>query len=133
MSQLHLVAPVIALVAWSQVIQVWMFATRFRALRLAGITLKGRHGAATRTGLEGVVPDPVSWKAHNYAHLMEQPTIFYAIIFALSSSATASHSHPCWLGGMSRCGSFTAWSRRLATLSLTALRHSRSVLSVSRS
>ena len=33
--------------------------------------------------LEGVLPDEVNWKGHNYVHLMEQPTIFYAIVFAL--------------------------------------------------
>jgi hypothetical protein len=30
-----------------------------------------------------VIPDKVNWKAHNYNHLLEQPTIFYAIVFAL--------------------------------------------------
>ena len=30
-----------------------------------------------------MIPDEANWKAHNYAHLMEQPTIFYAIVFAL--------------------------------------------------
>jgi len=31
------------------------------------------------------VLDPkVMWKAHNYNHLMEQPTVFYAIAFVLA-------------------------------------------------
>ena len=34
--------------------------------------------------LEGVVPDKVNWKAHNYAHLMEQPTIFYPTVIILA-------------------------------------------------
>ena len=29
-----------------------------------------------------MLPDEVNWPAHNYSHLMEQPTIFYAIVFA---------------------------------------------------
>jgi hypothetical protein len=29
------------------------------------------------------IPHDVRWKADNYNHLMEQPTQFYAIIFAL--------------------------------------------------
>lgn len=29
--------------------------------------------------MEGVLPDKVMWKSHNYTNLFEQPTIFYAI------------------------------------------------------
>lgn len=83
MHHISLLASAVTLVAWSQVVQVWMFATRFPALRRAGITLRGRRGGPTRTAIEQVVPDHVSWKSHNYVHLMEQPTIFYATVFAL--------------------------------------------------
>ena len=77
-----LIAPIVALVAWSLVMSIWMYAARLPAMRRAGISLKGRRG--TRGGaLEGVIPDEANWKAHNYAHLMEQPTIFYAIVIAL--------------------------------------------------
>jgi hypothetical protein len=77
-----LLAPIVALVAWSLVMYIWMYAARLPAMRRAGISLKGRRG--TRGGaLEGVIPDEANWKAHNYAHLMEQPTIFYAIVIAL--------------------------------------------------
>src|SRR3982751_3488047 len=77
-----ILAPVVALIAWSLVMLVWMYAARIPAMRRAGISLKGRRG--TRGGaLEGVIPDEANWKAHNYAHLMEQPTIFYAIVIAL--------------------------------------------------
>jgi hypothetical protein len=77
-----LLGPVVALVAWSLIVFIWMYATRFAAMRRAGISLKGRVG--TRGGaLEGVIPDQANWKAHNYNHLMEQPTIFYAIVLAL--------------------------------------------------
>jgi hypothetical protein len=77
-----LLAPIVALVAWSLVMYIWMYAVRLPAMKRAGISLKGRRG--TRSGaLEGVIPDEANWKAHNYAHLMEQPTIFYAIVIAL--------------------------------------------------
>ena len=77
-----LVAPVVALVAWTLVMMAWMYLTRFPAMRRKGISLKGRVGS--RTGaLDGVVEDQVQWKAHNYNHLMEQPTLFYAISIAL--------------------------------------------------
>jgi hypothetical protein len=77
-----LLGPIVALVAWTLLIQIWMYATRLPAMRRAGITFKGRVG--TRGGaLEGKIPDQVNWKAHNYNHLLEQPTIFYAITVAL--------------------------------------------------
>ena len=78
-----ILAPIVALVAWTLVMQVWLYATRLPAMRRAGISLKGRVG--TRGGaLEGAIPDQVNWKAHNYNHLMEQPTIFYAVALSLA-------------------------------------------------
>jgi hypothetical protein len=78
-----ILAPIVALVAWSLVMMVWMYAVRFPAMKRKGISLKGRIGS--RTGaLEGVVEDQVNWKAHNYNHLMEQPTLFYAIALTLA-------------------------------------------------
>ncbi len=77
----HLIAPVVALVAWSLIVMLWMAATRLPAMKKAGLGLDRRGGRGAN--LEGVIPDEVNWKAHNYQHLMEQPTIFYAIMFAL--------------------------------------------------
>jgi hypothetical protein len=78
-----ILGPVVALIAWTLVMMLWMFATRFPAMRRKGISLKGRIGS--RGGaLDGVVEDRVQWKAHNYNHLMEQPTLFYAIALTLA-------------------------------------------------
>ena len=45
---------VVALVAWTLVMQIWMYAARIPAMRRAGISLKGRRG--TRAGaLEGLL------------------------------------------------------------------------------
>ena len=76
-----LIAPVVVLVAWSLIVMLWMAATRLPAMKKAGLGLNRRGGRGAN--LEGVLPDEVNWKAHNYQHLMEQPTIFYAIVFAL--------------------------------------------------
>jgi hypothetical protein len=78
-----ILAPVVALVAWTLVMQIWLYATRLPAMKRAGISLKGRVGTRG-SALEGVVPDEVNWKAHNYNHLLEQPTIFYAIALSLA-------------------------------------------------
>ena len=75
--------PVVVLVAWTLLIMLWMAATRLPAMKRAGIdmkTLVGGRGA----NLEGVVPDEVQWKSHNYSHLVEQPTLFYAIAITLA-------------------------------------------------
>lgn len=78
-----ILAPVVALVAWTLVIQIWLYAVRFPALKRKGISLKGRVGSKGGD-LDGVVEPEVQWKAHNYNHLLEQPTIFYAICIALA-------------------------------------------------
>ena len=75
-----LLGPVVALVGWSLVMYVWLYVARIGAMRRSRISAKGMRG--TR-GLDGIIPDEANWPAHNYAHLMEQPTIFYAIVFAL--------------------------------------------------
>jgi hypothetical protein len=83
MNQSPILAPVVALVAWTLVMMAWMYATRFPAMRRKGISLKGRVGGRG-AALDGVVEDEVQWKAHNYNHLMEQPTLFYAIAITLA-------------------------------------------------
>lgn len=78
MTHSPLLAPVVALVAWSIVMLIWMAAKRFPLI-------KGRNipDGARGSDLERTDPGPAHWPAHNYSHLMEQPTIFYAIVFAL--------------------------------------------------
>lgn len=74
--------PAIVLVLWSLVMLAWLALTRLPAMARAGVVLGevvGKRGA----DLEGVVPDRVNWKSHNYAHLMEQPTLFYATVIIL--------------------------------------------------
>ena len=75
--------PVVALVAWTLVMQIWMYATRLPAMRRKGIDLKGRRGGRGAQ-LDGILEDEVQWKAHNYNHLLEQPTLFYAIALTLA-------------------------------------------------
>ena len=79
-----ILGPVVALVAWTLLIMIWMMATRLAAMRRKGISLKGRVGGRGGVALEGVVEDEVMWKAHNYMHLVEQPTLFYAVALALA-------------------------------------------------
>jgi hypothetical protein len=76
-----ILAPVMALVLWSFVMWAWLYATRIPALRAAKVPLDPSMTAAQ---LAERVPPQVRWKADNYNHLMEQPTIFYATALALA-------------------------------------------------
>jgi hypothetical protein len=75
-------APAIALVLWSLLMLAWLALTRLPAMSRAGIDL-GSVVGARGVNLEGVIPDKVNWKSHNYTHLMEQPTLFYATVIIL--------------------------------------------------
>lgn len=79
----QILAPVVALVAWSLVMLVWMMLTRLPAMRAAGVDLTKLTGTKA-SDADRVLPAQVQWKAHNYIHLMEQPTLFYAVCFALA-------------------------------------------------
>lgn len=75
--------PVVALLAWTMVMWLWMYATRIPAMNKAGIDgtkLVGSDGASLRAKL----PETVSWKADNYNHLHEAPTVFYAVAIVLA-------------------------------------------------
>lgn len=74
-----MIAPVLALVLWSLVIWVWMYATRIPAMQKAKIK---PQDAASAGSLKALLPPEVDRIADNYNHLMEQPTIFYAAAFA---------------------------------------------------
>ena len=78
-----MVAPVFALAGWTLLIWAWMVVTRIPALGAAGVKL-GKLTGGTGRGAEGVVPDRVQWKAHNYNHLHEAPTVFYAVALGLA-------------------------------------------------
>ena len=82
MSSHALAQPVALLAAWTFVIFFWMYATRIPAMMRAGIDLKTLRGG-TGVSLDQKLPPEVQWKAHNYNHLLEQPTLFYAVALLL--------------------------------------------------
>ena len=80
----QMLAPAAVLVAWSLVMMLWMALTRLPAMAKVGGGLKNAPRGGRGQNLEGVLPDKINWKAHNYAHLMEQPTLFYATVVILA-------------------------------------------------
>ncbi len=88
--QADILAPAAVLVAWTLVMFVWMAATRLPALSKIGGMANARPGGRGQD-LEGVIDDRINWKAHNYAHLHEQPTLFYAVIVILAIMGPHAH------------------------------------------
>ena len=78
-----LLGPIVALVAWTLLVMGWMAIARAGEFRRLGIKPTTIPNGARGQDLEGRADPRAQWKAHNYAHLVEQPTIFYAIVFAL--------------------------------------------------
>ena len=77
--------PVVALLAWTMVMWAWMYATRIPAIRR--LPQSGEPGADvgwTGAKLEELLPREVQWKAHNFNHLHEGPTVFYAVALVLA-------------------------------------------------
>ncbi|MEL0251878.1 MAG: MAPEG family protein [Novosphingobium sp.] len=87
--QAQILTPAAVLVLWSIVMLFWMAGTRLPALTKIGGLGKAKPGGRGQD-LEGVLPDEINWKAHNYSHLMEQPTLFYATVMILAIMGPAS-------------------------------------------
>ncbi len=77
----QILQPVVVLMAWTMIMWLWMYATRIPAMSKAKI----QPDDARKTGtLDERLPEQVQWKAHNYNHLHEQPTVFYAVALLLA-------------------------------------------------
>lgn len=79
----QILGPIVALVGWTLVMWLWLYARRIPAMRAAKIDI-GKLTGGTGPDLKKVIPTKSQWPADNYNHLMEQPTIFYAIALALA-------------------------------------------------
>ena len=79
----NMVAPALALVIWSFIMLIWTVSLRLPALaKLKLSTEQARGGRGS--DLDRLLPREIGWPAHNYAHLMEQPTIFYATVLGIA-------------------------------------------------
>jgi hypothetical protein len=93
-----ILAPAAVLVLWSLIMLLWVAASRFPAIAKSGANLKTAPPGGRGQDLEGVLPASVNWKSHNYTHLMEQPTIFYAVvaILALAGAGDGMNANLAW-------------------------------------
>ena len=72
-----ILTPVLALICWTFVMWLWLYATRIPAMQKAGIDA----GKIQQKGELDVLPIEVKRIADNYNHLHEQPTVFFALVF----------------------------------------------------
>ncbi|HVU22163.1 MAG TPA: MAPEG family protein [Rhizomicrobium sp.] len=74
-----MLAPALALILLTLVVWIWMYATRIPAMQRAKIDPQ----SAAHPGSLDVLPSSARRVADNYNHLLEQPTIFYALCFII--------------------------------------------------
>ena len=93
-----ILAPAAVLVLWSLVMLMWTAFSRFPAIAKSGMDIKTFPPGGRGQNLDGVLPDKVQWKSHNYTHLMEQPTIFYATvaILAIANAGGGTNTTLAW-------------------------------------
>ncbi len=91
-----ILVPVVALVSWTMVMWLWMYITRIPAIQQSGMRL---DPDAPRGEQMASLPPRVRWKADNYNHLFEHPTLFYAlaIVLALLGADTGWNLIFAWL------------------------------------
>ncbi len=91
-----LILPVMLLAAWSMFMWLWMYITRIPAIIKARMIMDSN---APRGEQMNLLPPQVRWKADNYNHLMEQPTLFYAVVLGLVLSGLDGQSNQvlAWL------------------------------------
>ena len=83
-----LIAPVIALVCWTLAVMIWLGYERVRNINR--LKLSPDAGKFARD-LNALMPDRAKQVSDNYMHLMEQPTLFYAVCFSLQFLGQGEH------------------------------------------
>jgi hypothetical protein len=80
----EILQPVVALALWTMLIWLWMYATRLPAMgKVKGLDVNKMIGGVG-TDLDKILPAKVQWISHNYNHLHEAPTVFYAVSLVLA-------------------------------------------------
>jgi len=93
---MEILQPVVALAAWTMVMWAWMYATRIPAMKKARLS-DAELSTLTQAKLDAALPPQVQWKAYNYNHLHEAPTVFYAVALVLAIAGQGSGLN-AWLG-----------------------------------
>lgn len=76
-----ILSPVVALLLLTCVVWVWMYITRIPAISKIGMKLDPNLPSGQQMSQ---LPPRVRWKADNYNHLLQQPSMFYAVALTLA-------------------------------------------------
>ena len=89
-----MLTPMLALIVLTLLVWIWMYVTRIPAMRKAGITPQDARHPGSLDGL----PSSARQVTDNYNHLLEQPTIFYALVFYIvfSGHSDGLHIYLAW-------------------------------------
>lgn len=112
-----LLAPAAALILWTLLMLLWLGFTRFAAFKAANINIGKIPVGGRGQDLDGTLPSHVNWPSHNYTHLLEQPTLFYAtvILLALMNQGTNSNIGLAWTYVVLRVA-HSIWQARINTI-----------------
>ncbi|RXZ65902.1 MAPEG family protein [Pelagerythrobacter rhizovicinus] len=90
--------PLVALMAWTMVMWLWMYVTRIPAMSRAKID-PDQMTRDPDASLDRSLPPEVQWKAHNYNHLHEAPTVFYAVglVLAIIGQGDGTNALLAWI------------------------------------
>ena len=80
---MDILQPAVVLMGWTMAMWLWMYATRIPAMMKLKVAPDSLAHDPDVT-LDKVLPANVQWKAHNYNHLHEAPTVFYAVSITLA-------------------------------------------------
>jgi hypothetical protein len=80
---MDILQPAVALAAWTMVMWAWLYATRIPAMMALNVD-PDSLARDPEAKLDKLLPPLVQWKAHNYNHLHEAPTVFYAMAIVLA-------------------------------------------------
>lgn len=142
MIRAEILTPAAVLVLWTIVMLCWLAISRFGAAKavpreqMRTLPRVGGRGS----DLERVIPAKSAWPSHNYTHLHEQPTLFYAVVLILAMTGQGNGinatiawayvairvAHSIWQATVNtlpvRFGLFIAGTVCLAALAVNALR-----------
>ena len=95
----EILQPIVALAAWTMVMWLWMYVTRIPAMgKVPGLNTNTMVGG-TGKNLDEVLPEKVQWISHNYNHLHEAPTVFYAValVLAIAGAGDGPNATIAWI------------------------------------
>jgi len=95
-----LLAPMVALLAWTLLMEVWLYSVRlpaFMELRRKGL-FRFDPAKHTKADWQKAMPKEERFVSDNFTHLHEQPTCFYAVVVVLALLGAGSADNTITIG-----------------------------------